>query len=158
MGHEPLTRRRWGRAGVRLTDAEARAADQRRARARHAQAATEQNAYRQWDAGLLVPHQITIALDARELYGPEVDAACGAAEPDVDRWEAGELYPTWDQLKALSKLTGCALKFFFLPPTMGKSSLDFHLPARDLQARLPIARFQPGAREARPTPIQGTLL
>jgi hypothetical protein len=40
------------------------------------------------------------------LEGPEVDIACGAKEPDVDRWEEGELYPTWEQLVLLAELTG----------------------------------------------------
>lgn len=141
-----------------LTPAEARRNDARRDRVQHQRVAAEQEAYRQWNAGLLVPARITTALDAMGLDGPEVDAACGAAEPDVDRWEAGELYPTWEQFKALSRLTGMAMRFFFMPPQdLGWTSLDFHLPAAELQRRLPVARFSPGARGARPTPIQGTL-
>lgn len=152
-----MTERRWGKAGVRLTPAEARRNDARRGRTAHFRLADEQEAYRKWDAGLLVPHRITLALDARGLEGPDVDAACGAAEPDVDRWEAGELYPTWEQLKLLSNLTGLALRFFFLPPVpMAWGSLHFHFP--DPDPRDPIATFEPGAREAKPTPIQGTLL
>lgn len=121
--------------------------------------AAEQEAYRKWDAGLLVPARITFALDMHGLYGPEVDAACDAAEPDVDRWEAGELYPTWRQLQLLARLTELPLRFFFLPPREpGWTTLDFHLPAAAPPRPEPIARFLPGAREAKPTPIQGTLL
>lgn len=39
-------------------------------------------------AGRPYPERLTAALDLRELYGPEVDIACGAVEPAVDRWEA----------------------------------------------------------------------
>jgi hypothetical protein len=63
-------------------------------------------AYKLWRAGELRPYRITAALDARGLHGPEVDVACGAAEPDVDLWEAGKLYPTWEQVVLLAKLTG----------------------------------------------------
>ena len=35
------------------------------------------------------PERITIALDYRELYGPEVDRALGGEEPMVDEWESG---------------------------------------------------------------------
>lgn len=152
-------RRRWGKAGVRLTETEARRVDARARRSAHFRVAAEQEAYRQWDAGLLVPARITMALDAHGLEGPEVDAAFGVAEPDVDRWEAGELYPTWEQLKALSHMTGMALRFFFLPPPDPVwTTLHYHLPAPELLSQLPVARFLPTARDARPTPIQGTLL
>jgi hypothetical protein len=152
-------RPRWGKAGVRLSDTESRRSEARRARSSHFRVVDEQEAYRKWDAGLLVPNRITVALDLHSLDGPEVDAACGAAEPDVDRWEAGELYPTWEQLKLLSNLTGLALRFFFLPPQESVwTSLEYHLPAPELQRQLPVARFLPGARDAKPTPIQGSLL
>lgn len=65
-----------------------------------------------WRRGLVVPHRITLALDIRSLYGPHVDRACGAREPDVDRWEAGEKYPTWQQLVALAELTRFPVEFF----------------------------------------------
>lgn len=59
------------------------------------------------------PARITMALDAQGLYGPDVDRACLAAEPDVDRWEAGESAPSWEQLIALADLTGMHVEFFF---------------------------------------------
>jgi hypothetical protein len=153
-------RRRWGRAGVPLTDADARAHDQRAHRARHRAAAAEQDAHRRWQAGELVPPRITTALDLHGLEGPEVDVACGAVEPDVDRWEAGELYPTWAQLQALARLTDLPLRFFFLPPNDADgpmwTTLDVHLrPGEPWQP--PITRFAPGAFTAAPTPIQGAL-
>lgn len=101
---------RWGKAGQRLTDAEieqrgrARAAS--RAREAAAAAAHEEEGRRLWAAGRLIPSAITVALDSKELYGPEVDRACGAEEPAVDHWEQGILYPTWEQTRLLAKLCG----------------------------------------------------
>lgn len=63
-----------------------------------------QEAHQRWESGYLVPDRITMFLDARHLYGPEVDHACGVEEPAVDQWEAGELYPTWEQVLALAAL------------------------------------------------------
>lgn len=152
-------RRRWGKAGVPLTDAEARRNDHRLARAQHTRVAWQQEDRRRYDAGLLVPYRITLALDAMGLDGPEVDEACGAAEPDVDRWEAGELYPTWQQLQLLSKLTGFAVKAFFLPAPEKPmwTTLEYHMPNSE-PLKPPVREFKPGARDALPTPIQGTLL
>ncbi len=62
-------------------------------------------AHDEWARGLVVPDQITAALDMAELYGPEVDERCGVTEPAVDMWEEGRLYPTWDQLVRLAALT-----------------------------------------------------
>lgn len=107
----------WGKAGVRLTDREReqlrrkRAAERNRAEA--ARARDHAEAYSKWKRGMLVPEKLTIALDARGLQGPQVDIDCGAVEPAVDQWEAGELYPTWEQLQLLAKLTGYPLRFFF---------------------------------------------
>jgi transcriptional regulator with XRE-family HTH domain len=63
------------------------------------------------------PRRITQALDVRALYGPEVDLACGAVEPAVDRWETGEEVPTWEQLEKLAELTHFPIAFFFMEPT-----------------------------------------
>lgn len=157
-----MTRGRWGRAGVRLTEGEARAADVRAGRRRLQDQQALGEAYRRWAAGQLVPARITIALDLHELYGPEVDAACGVAEPDVDRWEAGDLYPTWEQLLALSKITPMvALSFFFLEVGEGdlvgeRSTLRFHMPSEEPDGA-PVLRFTEEAFSARPTPGQQTL-
>lgn len=70
--------------------------------------AARDRAHRQWMAGALSPYRITDALDAEDLYGPEVDIACGAVEPAVDEWEAGNRYPSFEQLIALAALTGRA--------------------------------------------------
>lgn len=64
------------------------------------------------------PERITQALDLKLLQGPEVDIACGAVEPAVDRWETGEEVPTERQLELLAALTEMPLGFFFNPPTV----------------------------------------
>lgn len=126
--------RRWGKAGVRLTAQEAAARD-RAAVARREQgtaARDEQNrqARIKWAAGMVVPHRITMALDRHQLHGPDVDRACGVEEPAVDMWEAGRLYPSWEQLCALAELTHVTPSWFCLPPPapLGWSSLDIHFP------------------------------
>ena len=59
------------------------------------------------------PKRITMALDARGLYGPEVDEALGVREPAVDCWETGIVTPTSEQIARLSTLTGYAIRFFY---------------------------------------------
>lgn len=61
------------------------------------------------------PKRITMALDFRSLYGPEVDEACGGREPMVDEWEAGRLAPTPEQLARLAELTGFTPEWFRKP-------------------------------------------
>lgn len=87
-----------------------RAAARLRKRAEWAAVAAQRRAahglaYEHWSTGALAPYRITRALDAAELYGPEVDIACGAQEPAVDEWEAGTRYPWFEQLLALAALT-----------------------------------------------------
>jgi hypothetical protein len=91
-----------------------------------------------YDQHKLIPARITQALDLRGLYGPEVDEACDAAEPDVDQWEAGDLYPTWDQVLLLAKLTDFLPKFL-LPAHVRRTRVDHpRLPyAVDGAARAP---------------------
>jgi hypothetical protein len=145
---------RWGKAGVRRDPAEAEARTRRIRAARnaeeHRKATVEKRDYAMWKAGKIVPWRITIALDAKGLYGPEVDEACGAAEPDVDQWEAGVLYPTWDQLRALSELTGCTPEFFMWSPTeelsmAADTTVRFHMPGADVPEPPPIRCFTPEA-------------
>jgi hypothetical protein len=62
------------------------------------------------------PERITMALDLNDLYGPEVDEALGGQEPMVDEWETGERIPTDEQMRALVRLTGFPLTFFYLDP------------------------------------------
>lgn len=62
------------------------------------------------------PERITMALNLRDLYGPEVDEALGGQEPMVDEWESGERVPTKDQIQALAMLTGFPVTFFYQPP------------------------------------------
>lgn len=63
--------------------------------------------------GVPNPKRITMALDMAELYGPEVDEACGVQEPTVDRWEAGTQIPSRDELQRLAFLTGFPVTFFY---------------------------------------------
>jgi hypothetical protein len=125
---------RWGKAGVRLAPEEVeqrdRAVRSRRNREASDDRRREETAYRLWRHGELRPCWITHALDFRGLYGPEVDEACGAKEPDVDLWEAGKLYPTWEQLLLLAKLTRYPLGAFTrreLPLPFEATSLRFHM-------------------------------
>lgn len=136
--------RRWGKAGVPLSEKDAEAAGKARATAAnkqklcaeadqraHAiphiddratwdgpgrnQAGSIEHARREWLAGRVVPHRITQALDIRNLDGPEVDWACGVEEPAVDEWEQGVRYPTWEQLLKLAELTDFEPWFFMRP-------------------------------------------
>ena len=63
-----------------------------------------------------VPARATLSLDALDLYGPEVDIACGVVEPAVDQWEAGTLIPTPEQVVALAALTRMPVEYFYEPP------------------------------------------
>lgn len=103
---------RWGRAGQRLTDSERAARARSRAHTAQVSTVRRQHARERWRRGLVRPDAITAALDLGRLYGPQVDEACGVEEPAVDMWETGELYPSWDQLLALSALTGFPVDFF----------------------------------------------
>jgi hypothetical protein len=164
---------RWGKAGERLTPEESEKRDRIQAREineqRAAQAKSEAAARRVWEQGLLRPCWITQALDIGSHEGPEVDIACGAKEPDVDRWEEGELYPTWRQLVLLAELTRHPLAFFARQdtPEVGWTTLELHLkhagPRKD-----PVLRFshtalvmagirEPDARPAAEARDAGTL-
>jgi len=129
----------WGKAGERLTTEQAI----RRARAHYPQpteavrAATEADGRRLWAGGQLRPGRITDALDYRNLFGPEVDEACGVEEPTVDHWELGIVYPTWQQVLALSKLTGFGPAYFALgsdPIPASSTSMRYHFPAAEIAA------------------------
>lgn len=65
-----------------------------------------------WQAGHVRPYLVTAWLDYRGLYGPTVDHALGVREPGVDLWEAGQLYPTWEQFQALGTLCEVPLRLF----------------------------------------------
>lgn len=156
---------RWGKAGVRLTEREvaARAADARRRRNITATArdAHLRAAYGDWLCGLVVPDRITMALDLRGLHGPEVDTACKAAEPEVDQWEAGERYPSWEQLCALADLTGFLPGFFMStfdgcePMPLWDTSIWFHMKEPERRAyerhyHPPIMRYPRAVLDERP--------
>lgn len=142
-------RRRWGKAGVRLTDGQITAADRHAgaqiAIGRQRSAENLRIARRKWAAGMVVPHRITMALDLNNLYGPQVDKACMAQEPDVDMWEAGRLYPSWEQLCALARLTGMHPIHFVgpVPPPIPveETSLMFHLPKHERESPEPVHEF-----------------
>jgi hypothetical protein len=135
---ERVSQWRWGKAGQRLTEREQ---EQHRKRALRGRAEGERwkqihrdEGYRLWSAGKLSPAKITVVLDAMGLYGPDVDEALGAHEPDVDHWEAGILYPTWEQTLALSELTGRAVRYFCgdsIP--YAASSMRFHMPVGEAE-------------------------
>lgn len=152
MSDEVSDRRRWGKAGVRLSLTEARVRDlnaYRASRTTEWQASLER-ARRKWLDGLVVPSHITVALDALNLYGPEVDEACGAKEPEVDLWEAGKLYPTFEQILLLAELTGKNPEFFMAPITTlwaGETSMRFHVP-RGTTLPMPIHQFTAEAMAA----------
>ncbi len=67
------------------------------------------------------PERITMALNLRDLYGPEVDQALGGEEPMVDEWESGERVPSLAEVQALAKLTDFPVRFFYqpAPPPLG---------------------------------------
>lgn len=141
---------RWGKAGVRLTSDEIESRN-RAARSRRNQDLAERRrnlevAYRLWRHGEMQPCRITFALDCRGLHGPEVDEACGAAEPDVDLWEAGKLYPTWEQVLLLAELTRQPVRFFTapdLPVPFEETTMRFHMPPGEHTE--PVVSFDPVA-------------
>lgn len=96
--------------------AAAQADDQRR---RYSAAVSMQETERLLREGRPVPARITMALDLRGLDGPEVDTACGAAEPAVDLWECGVEVPTADQVRLLAALTGFPVRYFYMPVKPG---------------------------------------
>lgn len=128
----------WGKAGQRLTEREAaqrrRDHGKRRTMTRLARERDDTTARKNWAAGLMQPVRITHALGDRE--GAWVDEACGVREPTVDQWEAGTVYPTWEQVLALSALTGYTPRLLCdpMPPLLSsETSLRFHVPAKELE-------------------------
>ncbi|AIG81353.1 Hypothetical protein AJAP_42935 (plasmid) [Amycolatopsis japonica] len=121
----------------------------RAAHQRYERFSPDQRAYQAWAAGDVVPHRITQALDLRGLDGPGVDEACGVTEPQVDMWEAGELYPTWESLVLLAELTRFPPEFFTLafdrpPLRAADTSLVHHI--RQLPPDVdPVLEFLPSA-------------
>lgn len=130
--------RRWGKAGVRLTPEQAAVNDRRNraaaVRSAESHSEAERVARRKWEAGMVVPHNITSALDLMGMYGPEVDAACSAKEPEVDLWEAGKLYPRWDQFVLLARLTEKPLRWF--------TDMQFTLSLLDTSMRFHVGRHE----------------
>lgn len=144
----------WGKAGERITATQAR----ERARARLAparraaavngpnQAARTRAAHQAWAAGLTIPYMITRYLNYRGLDGPEVDRACGVEEPTVDLWEAGRVYPTWEQLTALADLCRVPVWRFVEDDNIGRVFLCGLGQTKDITP--PVTRFDPLALAA----------
>lgn len=88
-------------------------------RNRYWSAATRQETQRLIATGKVVPARITMALDLRGLEGPEVDVACGTAEPYVDLWECGLEVPTVEQVELLARLTDFPVSWFYRPVAPG---------------------------------------
>lgn len=139
---------------ARAAAADSTPAAQRRGYARYLTQRDTGQAREAWRRGHVIPHRITTALDLRELYGPEVDRACGVQEPAVDEWEEGVRYPTWEQLLALADLTGFPVKFFTTmlpanPVRVSDTTLAFHMPKRHrLEDHEPVLVFTPEAVRA----------
>lgn len=57
--------------------------------------------------------RIGIALDIRDMYGPEVDESLATTEPTVDQWEAGQLTATELDVRRLATLTGFPPPWFY---------------------------------------------
>lgn len=62
-------------------------------------------AFQGWQNGSLRPWQLTIAFNRHGFFGDWVDIAVGVTEPEVEAWEKGIIYPTWDQLTRVAALT-----------------------------------------------------
>ncbi|QHE73529.1 hypothetical protein [Rhodococcus sp. WAY2] len=165
--------RTWAAPGVRADPAE-RERRRRSILARRNQDAltawlSAEEGLRMWQAGRLVPDRITAALDMSGLEGPQVDIDCGTTEPDVDRWELGIKYPTWEQFLALCRLTATPISFFFREPSdlrASETTLVYHLAAKVLREldRTPVTAFTREAiaatlagRDYTPVPAQDTL-
>lgn len=63
----------------------------------------DEDEYELWRAGKLVAFYLTELFNAGGHFGPDVDTACLAEEPAVDRWEVGVEYPSWEQTVALAR-------------------------------------------------------
>jgi len=141
---------KWKKVGQRRSDLDkywATAAAQNGEEHRKASLAL---AHQRWRDGKLYPWRITLALDYGGHEGPEVDVACGVAEPCVDMWEDGHLYPTWEQLLKLAELTGFQPVFFTIEsgaPRFEQTSLAHHTKPKDWPAP-PVLEFLPEAYEA----------
>jgi hypothetical protein len=162
---EELTRRvQRAPPGARALAAEQAAAH----RAGYAAARARQENEQLISSGKVVPARITIALDFRGLEGPEVDAACGGAEPDVDMWELGLAVPAPEQVVKLAELTGFPGAFFYQPvkpgPLAGSAIFICHRGRRGCEALEPdvvdenwVLLYGGKPRELPPAAAQGRL-
>ena len=95
-----------------------------------------------WRDGKLVPLFITALLDLGHHVGPDVDVACKAEEPAVDCWEAGMLYPSWEQAVALAKLVDVRVRDLAHPDAKPRHHDNRPLRRR---SRMAILSFEPHA-------------
>lgn len=146
-----MNEQRWGKAGVRKTGASSQRELYLKALAKQRKPAQDRSNYRDWHDGKVIPYRITALLNLNMLYGPKVDEACGVAEPQVDMWEDGVLYPTWEQLQLLADLCGVSPRAFMIestPLTFDDTSMKFHLTAaqrREPPPPPPVLEFTPEA-------------
>jgi len=100
-----------------------------------------------------------MALDLRELHGPEVDAALSVPEPTVDLWETGQIVPRWVDLLALAELTDFPVAFFFRKESPRITSGFICGPRKcvSLSPPAPIAPVIPLRPENRPDTHPNTL-
>lgn len=96
-----------------------------------------------WRTGKLVPWYITCLLDSGHHYGPQVDTACHAAEPAVDNWELGRLYPNWDQTVALARLLNVRVRDLAHPEARPRHQPE--RPVRRPGRHIAILSFEPSA-------------
>ena len=99
-----------------------------------------------WRSGKLVPTYISRLLDAAQLFGPAVDTACNAVEPEVDLWEVGRLYPRWDQTVALAKLLDVPVRALAHPDACPEVMTSRPTDHRMIRC-LAITSFEPDAVE-----------
>lgn len=109
------SRTRRAAAGARALAAEQAGEDRRR----YVEAAQKARTDNLIAAGRVVPARITIALDLRELHGPEIDEHVGTyhgnPDGDIDRWEQALAVPSREQVELLAKLTDFPLAWFYEP-------------------------------------------
>ncbi|WKX02042.1 hypothetical protein Q3O43_29655 (plasmid) [Rhodococcus aetherivorans] len=98
--------------------------------------------YELWRAGKLVPFYLTELLNAGGHCGPEVDAACLAEEPAVDRWEVGVEYPSWEQTVALARLLDVRVRDLAHPDAEPR---HHEVRPRRTMSGLAILSFEPAA-------------
>lgn len=101
---------------------------------------------------LFQPWALTVVLDRQDLYDPELSAELGVPVGEVDRWEEGTTIPTIEEAKALARLTGYPLRWFYRPGPPPVLEGAFICPggAVDLDPVVPIGRGRWKIQRERP--------